>query len=47
MWACEDLEHDRTLLLCVNGNVGARDPGVGAEVPQSHIGVSGNGNIGI
>lgn len=37
---CADLEHDWTLLLCINGDVGAGHPGVGAQVPEPHIGVS-------
>ena len=37
---CGDLEHNRALLLCVDGDVGARHPGVGAQVPKSHVGVS-------
>lgn len=37
---CGDLEHNWTFLLCIDGNVGACDPGVGAKVPKSHIGVS-------
>lgn len=40
---CGDLEHDRALLLCVDGDVGARHPGVGAQVPKSHVGVSEKG----
>lgn len=39
-WVCGDLEHNRTLLLCIDGDVGACHPGVGAQVPKSHIGVS-------
>lgn len=35
-----DLEHDGTLFLRIDGDVCARHPGVGAQVPQSHIGVS-------
>lgn len=35
-----DLEHDWTLLLHIDGDVGTCHPRVGAQVPQSHIGVS-------
>ena len=40
---CGDLEHNRTLLLCVDGDVGACYPGVGAKMSESHIGVSEEG----
>lgn len=32
-------EPDRPFLLHVNGRIGTLDPGVGAEVPQPHVGV--------
>lgn len=43
---CESLrgthhESDGPLLIDVNGNVGALDPGVGAEMPQPDVRVSG------
>lgn len=34
-------ESDGPLLVDVNGNVGALDPGVGAEMPQPDVRVSG------
>lgn len=40
---CGDLEHDWTLLLCIDGDVGACNPCVGAQVSKSHIGVSVEG----
>ena len=40
---CDNLEHNWTLLLCIDGDIGARHPSVGAEVPKSHIGVSEEG----
>lgn len=39
-WPSGDLEHDWALLFGVDGDVGARHPGVGAKVPESHVGVS-------
>lgn len=43
---CESLhgthhESDGPLLIDVNGNVGALDPGVGTEMPQPNVRVSG------
>lgn len=37
-----NLEHDGTLLLRIDGDVCARHPGVGAQVPQPHVGVPGS-----
>lgn len=34
-------ESDGSLLVDIDGDVGALDPGVGAQVPQSYIRVSG------
>lgn len=34
-------EPDGSLLINVDGNIGALDPGVGAEVSQTYVGVSG------
>lgn len=38
-------ESDGPLLIDVDGNVGALDPGVGAEMPQPNVGVSGGQTI--
>lgn len=32
-WVRADLQHNWTFLLYINGNIGACNPGVGAEVP--------------
>ena len=38
-----DLQHHRSLLLCIDGDVGAGHPGVRAQVPEPDIGVSEEG----
>lgn len=45
MWSYSDLEHNWTLLICINGDVGAGHPGVGAQVSKSDIGVSEEGQF--
>lgn len=45
MWPYSDLEHNWTFLICINGDVGAGHPGVGAQVSKSYIGVSEEGQF--
>lgn len=45
VWPYSDLEHNWTLLICINGDVGAGHPGVGAQVSKSYIGVSEEGQF--
>lgn len=40
MRMCVHLEHNWSLLLCIDGDTGAGHPGIGAQVPEPHIRVS-------
>lgn len=43
VYMCVDLEHNWSLLLCIDGDTGAGHPGIGAQVPEPHIRVSEEG----